>query len=249
MRSLLLSIALLAAPASAEPAADYAENLAQLRAEVDALSGEVALRKDELRGRLRGLSAQGVEIQATIRQQQLRMEQLALAAERERAAVTASEDAGAALAEAVLAGVEQLEATVRGGLPFRVEDRLDELDRIRAQLEAGDVKPERAASLLWGFVEDELRLARENTLDRQVIPLDGQNTLVSVARLGMVALYFKTEDGRAGLAAPTADGWRWTLAADTDEQRQIGELFDALSRQIRVGYFELPGALPAPEVQ
>ncbi len=244
-RTVLLTL-LACGAARAADAPDYAENLARLRGEVEALSGEVELRKEELRGDLRAWSAQEAEIQAAIRQQELRLEQLTLAAERERALVTEGEAAAVDLTEAVLAGARRLEETVAAGLPFRTGDRLAELERIREQLEGGDVPPERAASLLWGFVEDELRLARENTLDRQVITLDGETVLVSVARLGMVALYFRTEDGRVGAALPEGGGWRWAVYEDAGQARQVSDLFDALARQIRSGFFELPGAWRAP---
>ena len=106
------------------------------------------------------------------------------------------------------------------------------------------MSPQKASSRLWAFVEDELRLTRENGLYRQTITLASDELLVDVARVGMVAMYFKTDDGRYGRTVNNGGAWSYELVQDKESQKQIEGLFDAFKKNIRVGFFELPNALP-----
>ncbi|MCB9741419.1 MAG: DUF3450 family protein [Alphaproteobacteria bacterium] len=241
-----LALALMAGPAFALDADQFAERLATLRGEVEALATDLDLRKEELRGRLRALDAQKADLQVRVRQEELRLEQLEQALETEREAREADAVASEALKPSVRTSIATVRASVQGSLPFRKGERLAELDALEAELEDGTKTPREVASRLWGFCEDELRLSRENALDRQVITLDGAETLVDVARLGMVALYFRTDDGRFGRAVSEGEDVRWVYYTDPESQARLDELFDALAKQIRVGYFELPAAFPAP---
>ena len=89
-------------------------------------------------------------------------------------------------------------------------------------------------------MEDERRLGRENGVDRQTITLKGQEVMVEVARLGMVALYYRSPTGEIGRATREADGWTWNTIADRNGRSQVNELFNALTRGVRTGWFELP---------
>ena len=100
--------------------------------------------------------------------------------------------------------------------------------------------PESAAARLWAFVEDELRLSRENALDRQVIPLPEGEVLAEVARLGMVALYFRTDGGLTGAAVPRDGGYAWEVITDRDDQKAVAALFEKLRHGVRTGAFTLP---------
>src|SRR5690606_29294078 len=88
--------------------------------------------------------------------------------------------------------------------------------------------------------EDEFRLTRENGLFSQTISLGRERVLADVVRLGSMALYFRTQDGRVGLAQRAADGWRFVVEDDAADRARIDALFDALRKQIRQGWFELP---------
>lgn len=242
MVGLLLSLGLVPVAAAAD-LDQMAENLAGLRREVEVLSTELGLQKEDLRGRLRAMDAQKADLQVQVRQQELRMEQLDQAVEREKALRAEVVAEGQALTPAVQAGIGEIRTAVAASLPFRLQERLDELDDIEAGLLDQTLTPREAAQRLWSFSEDELRLTRENALDRQVIELDGQEQLVDVARLGMVAIYYRTDDGQVGWAERTDTGWVWQPAPDSAASLQVLELFDALEKQIRVGYFVLPDAL------
>lgn len=232
--------------AARAPAVDTrASELAKLRREVETLSSDLGLRKDDLRGRLKAVEAQKIEIEAQIRREELRLAQIEGEAAARRAELAASATRGDTLAPALLASIETVRAGVARGLPFHTPERLAELDQLRVQLEGGLLTPESATARLWAFAEDELRLVRENGLDRQIVALEGKEVLADVARLGMVALYFRTDGGVVGAAVRDGDAWTWRVYADRDDHKAVEGLFEKLKHGVRNGAFVLPNPHPA----
>lgn len=242
----VLALFLSAMPAAYAADLDtMAQTLSEMRRQVEQLSADLTLQKEDLRGRLRALDGEKAELQVQLRQQELRRSQLQQALDTEKEVRSEIVAEGQALTPAVVESISAVRGSVQGSMPFRLQERLDELDKLEGELKAETITPREAAQRLWSFSEDELRLSKENAIDRQVITLDGEEVLVDVARLGMVAMYYKTEAGQVGWAVREGDAWIWQRTDDTAEQQQILELFDALEKQIRVGFFELPGALVA----
>lgn len=217
-----------------------AAELAKLRREVETASSEVTQRKEDLRGRLRAIDAQKMEIEVQIRREELRLAQIedeAAARRAELAGLTARADT---LTPALLGAIAEVRASVVAGLPFHTAERLAELDTLREQAEGGLVTPEAGTARLWAFLEDELRLVRENGLDRQVVSVDGADVLADVARLGMVALYYRTDGGDVGLAVHDGTSWTWRRITARDDQKAVEALFEKMRHGVRSGAFTLP---------
>jgi len=224
---------------------ERAARLAELRAEVADLAEEIEMEREDQRGRLRALDAQKADAQVQLRRAELRLTEVQKAMEERREALAGEENSGDALTPVVRDALDQLRSLVRSGLPYRVDERLAALDRLEAQVDEGVLRPQKAAHRVWQFFEDELRLTRENALDRQVIELAGSDTLVQVARVGMLAVYFKAEDGRIGQAVRTDGGWQWVVLDDPADAEHVDAFIDALGKQIRTGWFHLPGLIPS----
>jgi len=242
----LMLAGLLATFAHASDLEARAARVAQLRADVEALNTSVGLEKEELTADLRAAAGQEAELEASVRRQELRLERLlgdeqAALREVERQ----SEGAGDDLEQVVLEGIARFRDNVHAGLPFQVEARLKALDELKAHLDGDTLPTEQVAARVWAFAEDERRLTRENAIGRQVAPIGGGEVLVDVARLGMVAMYFRTPDGQVGQVARDGNGWAWTVLTSESEVVQVNGLFDALEKGIRTGWFELPRPLAA----
>lgn len=237
-----LLLALAAAPAlAAPPEADaLAQNLIRLRSEVEQLNGELDLLREEQRTTLAALNAQRAELEGSVERQQLVAREARQKLDAQQQSSQAAGVAGDTLKPLLLAATEALTTHIRGGLPFKLEERVAELDSFRTLLENGSLPPQRAVNRLWAFYEDEFRLTRENSLHAQTIALGEERVLADVAKLGSMALYFRTDDGRVGLAQREAMAWRFVPLQDEVAQAQVLALFDSLGKQIRQGYFELP---------
>lgn len=243
LAGVLGSTLLLGALAGAEEAGEM-ENLAReliaRRTEVERLSGQVELKKAELREELRGAAQQRTDLERQVAALEQELGALRAQSGAQAAAVESRQAARAALRPLVLAQLDALLGQVERGLPFRARERAEELRRLREELESGRLAPPEALGRVWSSYEDELRLCRENGLYRQEIELEGQKQLADVARLGMVLLYFRTLDGRYGLIVPSPDGWRYEPARARAAEGQIAALFEALEKHIRQGFFPLP---------
>ena len=98
--------------------------------------------------------------------------------------------------KAVLQSCAQLEAHIQqGALPFKQNARLKVLRSSKNKLKPILLSPRKAASQVWGIIQDEIRLTRENTLDQQIIEVDGSTFQAKVIHDGMVALYFELPNG------------------------------------------------------
>lgn len=211
--------------------------LAELRAEVETLRAEVRRDRDDLDARVASLERARSEAEVALASEKLALGRLQADLARERETLGDGADPYAVLVPELKAGIGRLRASIQASLPYRQQERLDALAELEAQIDGGTLPPDKAMTRVWQFVEDELALQKENGIDRQVITLEGEEVLVDVVRLGMVALYFRTEDGQTGWWSNGA----WKRASTREERAAIDELFTAVERKIRVGWFELPG--------
>lgn len=230
-----------------DPLAALAEELVRLRGEVEALNTELNDAQQQHRAEMNSLAAQKGDLEATLRREELRVRQLEqdLADNRERA--SAAGIAGEALLPVVFDIVDALAAQIEQRFPFKREERLKALAEIRTQAESGALDAPRAINRLWRFYEDELRLTRDNGLYSQVIALGGDRVLADIAKIGAVALYFQTRDGRLGYAERNGEQWSYRVAESSAERKHIADLFESLKKQIRTGFFELPNGSIRPE--
>lgn len=231
-------------PAWAEELENLAKKLSEMRSDVESLSTQLDLKKQQLRGELDSLSAQKTEIEVQVRKEELRVAELNAAIQRTHESVAEKAVSDDVLEPMLLEALENVRGYVRTSLPFRSHERLRELDELENQIRSGSIGSERAATRLWAFVEDELRLTRESAVDRQEVIIDGKAQLCDVVRLGMIALFFKTPSGRVGYAARDGEGWTYRLVDSDAEAHRVEELFESFRKQLKVGYFEIPNVLP-----
>jgi len=248
--SILTAIYLGAALGVSAPGAEAGPNyealaaeLARLRTDVERLSSDIDESKQQTRSELRVLSSQKTSLEAEIQREGLRLAQLEQALGEVQALVKQAGALQQKLQPAVLAALDHVRAPIAQGLPFRLDERLAELDKLSADLKQGLVLPSVALTRLWTFVEDEFRLARENGLYRQVVQVSGEQVLADVARVGMMMLYFRTPDMRYGRVLHSEGKWSYIVYEDPADIEQTAALFESMERRIRGGFFELPNAL------
>lgn len=224
--------------------AKFAEQLAELRSQVERLSSELDTAKDDQRARLRSLQTQKTDLDMQIQREERRIKQLDAKMEEQKTEVARESEVVDALKPAVLESIDELRGSIRSGLPFKRAERIAELDKLEGQVRGGVISPQNGANRLWQLTEDEFRLSKENGIYRQTIELDGEELLVEVARIGMVAMYFRTDDERHGYVVRTTDDWDYVEVTADQDRDKIEALFGDFKKQIRVGFFELPNALP-----
>ncbi len=222
------------------------KELVKKRAQVDILSTNVELQKTEVQSQVRNHGLKKADLERNIKALELELSEIDGRVKKQEEEIAKKEEPRAKLKPLVLRQIALARASVAATLPFKTSDRLTDLDRLNAQVESGQIKPDEGLTRLWSAIEDELRLARENGLYRNPVQVDGQEVLADVARIGMVLLYFKTSDNRTGMAVPGGDGkWTFTYVTDKEGQKQILYLFEGFQKRIKHGYFELPNPYAA----
>jgi hypothetical protein len=238
-----LFVALLAQ--AQEPADSLAERLVSLRGQVDELQSELDIKREEHKNKMVYLTAQLADLEANRDRETLRISQLQKNLDEMREEIAMGGVNSDVLLPSALTQIGLLREQIDAGLPFKVSERKAELDDLQIQLESGSINAQRGINRLWAFVEDEIRLSRENAIYSQSISINGENMLVDVAKLGSVMMFFRTRNLEYGRAVYADAGWRFEMLDRGTEQEQVALLFDSLRKQIRQGYFELPVSLPS----
>jgi hypothetical protein len=230
--------------AHADEVSNLATRLAELRSEVESLSDQLAAHKNDQQEQVRSFGRQKSELELEIQREHTRVEKLRQAISQKRTATNQQKAENQSLGPAFEKQLASVRGYVQGTLPFRIKERLSELDKIEEQFKSGLLPPQRALNRLWGFVEDELRMTRESGLFSQPVEVAGKEQLADVIRVGMVTMYYRTPEGDVGHSVNGGDAWTFQPIQDEAGQKQVRELFETFKKQIRVGYFELPNALP-----
>lgn len=233
----------------ADSVTNLTDELIELRSEVEALHAELDEAKDGYKSKMKSLAMQKSELEANIRREETRIKQLNDNIKKQRDLIAKNSEGSRKLIPIVVEAAELLEKEVKASLPFKKEDRLNALNDIKTGVQAAQFTPERAANKLWAFYEDEIRLTKENGVFRQSININGEERLVDVARVGMVAMFFKTSDDAYGYVTRQNGDWAYVITEDSDEKEQIAGLFDAFKKQIRTGFFTIPNQLPKMEIR
>lgn len=222
-----------------------AKKIVELRLEVETLNSELMASKTELQSKLKGKGSRIANLEVQIGQEDVRNKQLQekLDAIKEQISeVKKGED----LTPLVKSNITRIKQNIAEGLPFQTEKRLKDANDIFEKLNGGVITAEIALGRTWALYEDELRLTRENALYRQTIVLNGSEKLATVAKIGMMKMYFHTIDNKVG-TAQTSPGGKYIYVEETEENRKnlIFGLIDGLKKQIRYGRYNLPVAMNA----
>ena len=224
-----------------------ATNLIQLRGQVEDLQSELKILKAEHTSSMSYLNTRKTELQSNIDRKQLHIKQSIIEIEELQKQVKLLGANSEQLIEPVIKLLNQSKETIHYGIPFKPTERLTILEDIERKLVARKITSQNAINQLWAFIEDEIRLTRENAIYSQTILLDGENALVDIAKIGTVMMYFKTHDEKFGLAKKIDQQWHYEKIKSTKNSQYVANLFDSLSKQIRQGYFQLPLALNSGE--
>ena len=219
---------------------EIVDNLIQLRGQVEDLQAELQILKAEHTQSMSYLNTRKTELEANIDRKQLQIKQSqAEVVELQEKIKSLGADSEQMIPD-VLTMAAQVKQGIESGIPFKFQERGSVIDDITRDLEGRKITSQHAINRLWAFLEDEMRLARENAIYSQTIELNGEQVLVDVAKLGTVLMYFKTRDDRFGQAVKNNNQWRFELLADESQVQAVATLFDSLKKQIRQGYFTLP---------
>jgi hypothetical protein len=242
--ALILSIYILPSFGATGPKdalSNLAEKIVELRTDVENLNTKNIARKTELQSELKSLQLRKAQVSAQMQQIELSLKQGKERLKTIKGELSKATVDGDTLVPLLKKEVVMVKKWVQESLPFQKEKRLKEVNDIQNGLETGVLTGQKALGKLWAFIEDELRLGRENGVHRQTLVIDGDEKLVSVAKLGMVAMFFKTSDNHYGFSKKNENGsYDFIPLKKKEGVEQVATLFDGLKKQIRTGLYTIP---------
>ena len=248
----MLSIAVIAVLGTASLYAssnNMAESLMKLRADVEQLDASITDEKDAYKAQMKSLLRQKNDLESVVGREDLKIKQIQRELTKVKKEIKEAGKNTQGLKPLVLNALDILESNVKTALPFKTTERLADIEKIRSQLNAGLIAPQKALALTWNAYGDAIRMTKENGIFKQTITIDGTERLAEVARLGTVAMFYKLPDDSVGFVDKDANGWYYKEVIAKEQQKQVLALFDSFRKQIRAGYFTLPNAIAAQEIK
>ncbi len=241
--SLALSTTLLSSSLMASSSDELAQSVITLRGEVESLYSDVKENKQRYNAQMKSLSMQTIDLQAQINRKETAIKLAKDELDKIKKKIKETTSGNTEIKPLVKNAIALLEKSIQEGIPFMVEERIGSLDKIKADLDAGLITNEKALALTWASYDDAIRLTKEIGLFKQKIDFKGKKVLAKVAKLGSVALFFATPTDEVGYVVKNGSGYSYKQITDPKDKEKIIALFDALQKQIRTGFFELPNAL------
>lgn len=225
---------------SQDALSNLATRIAEKRSQVESLTNELELTKTEYNEQLRSLATQKTDIEAQINREELRLAQIEQDMNELTSRIADTQDSLTAIEPLLARVLLQTRTYIERGLPFKVDERLAEIDTLERLMAEGSVEKDKILARIWNMLEAEFRMTAESGLYKQTIDLRGTPQLAEVARLGMVMMYFRTLKDEYGYVIPNGNGRRYVIASDRDQAQNIRYLFDSLRKNLREGFFVLP---------
>jgi seryl-tRNA synthetase len=219
---------------------NLAQQLIDLRADVEKLQDEIDAQKDTYKSRLQTLNIKTSDLTANIQRQELQIRQLQenIRTVRQKLTERFSNDGG--LSDMLDRSFTELRTYIKSSLPFKQEERLTALQKLADKFADDAQSPYQTANRLWAFIEDEMRLHRDVGIYKQVLTVNGTEQLTEIAKVGMITFYFKTPDRHTGQMHRQNGEWQLSRLTDSAAVQTVDTLFNSLKKQLRVGRFELP---------
>ena len=223
--------------------AEMIQSIMKLRADVEGLYSQIDENKDNYKSQMKSYAMQVADNEAQINRKETALKVANAESSKIKEQIAKRGASTNDLKPMLTAAIENLENIIQSGIPFKTEERIADLEKIQADLKSGNITQEKALSLVWASYDDALRLTKEIGVFKQQIQIGEDQKLAKVAKIGTAMMFFSTPDDQVGYAQKNADGYEFVVASDEKSKKQIHTLFDALQKQIRTGYFNLPNAL------
>jgi len=241
--SLMLWTIMLVSSLNAQNTKDIVNSIMQLRGDVESLY--TGIKENELRykTKMKSLSMQATDLEAQINRQSTSLKLAKSELDKIKVKIKKAAPTNDKIKPMVIEALNLLTQSIKDGIPFMVEDRVKSLEKITADLNEGIITSEKALALTWASYDDTIRITKEIGLFKQKRDIDGKLVLAKIAKIGSVMMFFSTPNNEVGYVVKENNTYSYKQITDPKDIKKIVSLFDALQKQIKTGYFELPNAL------
>jgi len=218
-------------------------SIMKLRADVESLYTKIDDNKEAYKAELKSYNMQITDNEAQINRQETALKLLDSELKEAQTKLKELSSKNESIKPMLIQALDNLIQIIQKGIPFKVAERTADVEKIKTQLNSGDITEEKALSLTWAAYGDVIRLTKEIGLFKQEINVDGEVKLAKIAKLGSIMMFFSTPDDKVGYVTKEGDKYNYKVVTNKEDREKIVTLFDSLQKQIRTGYFSLPNAL------
>ncbi len=247
--SLALSATLFSTSALAQNDEEIIKSIMTLRADVESLYTKIDENQEAYKYQMKSLAMQSADTEAQINRQETAIKLAKNQLQEIQAKIATKNSENTNLKPLLEEVMSTLENNIKSGFPFKIEERIEAINKIREQLKENAISQEKALALVWANYDDCIRVTKEIGLFKQQITVDGKKVLAKVAKIGSVMMFFSTPDNQVGHVIKDGTTFSYKVITDPDDIKNITILFDALQKNIRTGFFTLPNALVLSEVK
>jgi len=219
------------------------DSIMKLRGDVESLYTQIDENKEQYKSQIKSLAMQRADNEAQINRKETAIELAKTDLKALETKIKMLSNRSEDIKPMLFLALNNLKSMISSGIPFKLEERLAEITKLRTQLKDSVITQEKALALIWASYDDTIRLTKEIGLFKQSIEIDGETKMAQVAKIGSMMLFFATPDESVGYVVRENAKYRYKIITDDVEKTKIVALFDALQKQIRTGYFTLPNAL------
>lgn len=239
----LALIGILSTSLNAKSDEDMVKSIMKLRADVESLYTKIDENKEAYKAQMKSLALQNADTDAQINRKTTSIKLADLELKKIKLKIANTSTQNYELKPLISEVYSRLEKSIKNGIPFKIEQRLNAIKKIQNELDEDTITQERALAQLWASYDDNIRLTKEIGLFKQHIKLEDKKILAQVAKIGSIMIYFKSPDERVGYVKKQNGSFTYKVVTNEDDIKEINTLFDALNKQIRTGYFTIPNAL------
>ena len=226
--------------ASADSWEGLVKKLTETRADIESLAKEADSVQREKQADLDQWVQRKTEAEAQVDREKLRRLQMTEKLKRLESRVRVSGKSDPQAQKKLLGWISRFDGSVQDSIPFNRDTRLQTLRRLRERAERGQEPMEFVFADFWNFAESELKMAQSNEYKVVDVELGGKKRKCEVARLGLMALFVVTPDGKTLKAVRGASGWTWQDIETAPEQDSILTLVKNLKNKNDTGLYRLP---------
>lgn len=219
------------------------KSIMKLRADVEGLYTQIDENKDNYKAQMKSYAMQVADNEAQINRKDTALKVASSESAKIEEQISQKGASTNDLTPMLTVAIDNLKKIIQNGIPFKTEDRVADLEKIKTDMKSGNITQEKALSLVWASYDDALRLTKEVGIFKQQIKIGEEVKLAKVAKIGTAMMFFMTPDEQVGYVKNSNGTYSYVLVNDDKSKEQIHTLFDALQKQIRTGYFSLPNAL------
>lgn len=216
---------------------DLSNKIIQLRMEVNTMSEELKSESELLKSRIQTLALEKIDLDSKIRRQKINLKNANLKLSEVK---DNSDHIEKNFSKEIVQFLNDESIRIQKSIPYKKTERINYVQTLKKDYLSDKNSEIKTLQLIWTHVEDELQLAKGISIDKDILEIDGKSTLVEVAKVGMVMMFYKTPDGKLGFIKFDQSKWMPTLFEDTSSKNLVNLFFENLRKQIKIGFFTLP---------